>query len=395
MNAKVTELREKLAKERAQWKARYDEFPDGNIPAETVKELRERNEAMTKLAEELESAETLAKAAEHNQREHERLNTPLPGMKHPGSGGETKTRSLREILESKGRGLTVGDSFELSGMEAKTLSTSADLPPQADRRPGIVDLAQETRPTVLDLFLQGTTTAQALEYFEETTFTNNAAAVAEGGTKPESALDFTLRSDSVRKVATWIPVTKEMLDDVPTFESYLRGRLGFMVERAEEAQVLSGDGVAPNILGILNRTGVQTQAKGADPVPDAIYKAMTKVRNTGFAEPTALVMHPNDWQDVRLLRTADGVYIWGSPADAGPDRIWGMNVRVTTGMTENTALVGAFRPYGQVFRREGLRIDISNSHSTFFVENKLAVLAETRLALAIYRPSAFATITGI
>ena len=172
----------------------------------------------------------------------------------------------------------------------------------------------------------------------------------------------------------------------------------FMVMRTEESQLLTGDGNAPNILGLLNRSGIQTQAKGADPVPDAIYKAMQKVRGaggSGFAEPSAVVLHPNDWTDIRLLRTTDGIYIWGNPSEPGADTIWGLPVRQTTAMTENTALVGAFRPYAQVTRREGIQITLSTEHSTYFVENKVAILAEERLALEVYRPSAFATVTGI
>jgi HK97 family phage major capsid protein len=122
---------------------------------------------------------------------------------------------------------------------------------------------------------------------------------------------------------------------------------------------------------------------------------MTKVRVTGAAEPTAAVFHPNDWQDVRLLRTADGIYIWGSPADAGPERIWGLTVRQTTGITENTALVGAFRPFAQVFRRSGLTVELTRDYDTYRTENKALLIAETRLALAVYREQAFCSVTGV
>jgi HK97 family phage major capsid protein len=211
-------------------------------------------------------------------------------------------------------------------------------------------------------------------------------------------LAWTLRTDTARKIATWIPATKESLDDVSWLESQIRGRLAYMVRRQEESQILNGDGNAPNLLGILNRSGIQTQAKGADPTPDTVYKAMQKIRGAGgagFAEPTAFVVHPNDWTDIKLLRTADGMYIWGNPSDEGPDRIWSMAVRQTTAITEGTGLVGAFTPYAEVMRREGITITLSTEHSTYFIENKVALLAEERLALAVYRPSAFATCTGI
>jgi HK97 family phage major capsid protein len=324
----------------------------------------------------------------------------MPDSAEPGSD-ETAIKTLSSMLRGNERyqdAVKSGRKFrgtlgEIAFDAIKATSTTADMVGPNQRLPLLLD-AQESR-TVADLMLQGTTSAATLEYYEETTFTNAAAEVAEGGTKPEGAVDFTLITEPVRKIATWIPVTDEMMADNEGFESYLRGRLEFMIKQREELQLLVGDGTAPNISGIHDRSGVQTQAKGADPVPDAIFKAITKVRNTGFAEPTAVVMHPNDWQDVRLLRTADGIYIWGSPADAGPERIWGLPVRVTSNETENTALVGAFRPDAQIFRRGGVELAVSDSHASYFISNLLAVRAEERIALAVYRPASFCKVTGI
>jgi HK97 family phage major capsid protein len=287
--------------------------------------------------------------------------------------------------------------FELTEVELKTLLTLGDITPSTQRRPGIVPSAQAFQD-VEDLFAQGTINSNAYEYYEETTFTNAAAETAEAGTKPEAALDFTLRTDNMRKIAVWLPATTEVLMDNDALESYIRERLRFMVIQRRAAQLLNGDGTAPNISGITDRTGIQTQAKGTDPVFDALLKAMTKVRVTGDAEPSGIVMHPNDWQDLVLTRTADGLYILGNPSDPEVgQRIWGKPVRVTPSQTENTAIVGAFNVMSQVFRKPGSAITftISTEHSTYFVENKVAILAEERLLLAVYRPAAFATVTGI
>jgi HK97 family phage major capsid protein len=314
---------------------------------------------------------------------------------------QRQVRSIGEILEASDSfkafraGRTKGFTVELADVEAKTLLTLSDITPVADRRAGILTSALPYR-SVSDLMLDGQTDGNTLEYYEETTFTNNAAEVAEGASKPESALDFTLRTDAVRKIATWIPVTDEVLADNAQLRSYIEERLRFMVIKRREQQLLTGDGTAPNISGILDRSGIQTQAKGADPTFDAIMKAMTLVRWTADAEPTGLVMHPNDWQDLILTRTADGVYILGNPGETMASmQLWGLDVRVVPAMTENTALVGAFRPYAQVFRRGGLTVTASTEHSTYFIENKVAILAEERLGLAVYRPAAFATVTGI
>ena len=49
----------------------------------------------------------------------------------------------------------------------------------------------------------------------ETTATNAAAAVAEGQAKPQSTLVFGETTEPVRKIATILPVTDEMLEDAP------------------------------------------------------------------------------------------------------------------------------------------------------------------------------------
>jgi HK97 family phage major capsid protein len=64
---------------------------------------------------------------------------------------------------------------------------------------------------------------------------------------------------------------------------------------------------------------------------------------------------------------------------------------VTQAIEEGLALVGAFGTAAQLFRRGGLTVEASNSHDDWFKLDKVAIRAETRLALAVHRPEAFAT----
>jgi HK97 family phage major capsid protein len=306
-------------------------------------------------------------------------------------------KSFGELLVDgmpEGRKTWKGFRGELGELAIKTLLTSADLTPLEQRLSGIRPSAQEER-TVADLMLSGTTSAQKITYFEETTFTNAAAETEEAAAKPESALAFTLREDFVRKIATWIPVTDEMLEDVPGFESYLRERLAFMVRQREELQLLRGNGSGQNILGLYNRTGVQTVTGYGLSTIDSILKAIVEVQKDAFVEPTAMVIHPNDWFEVRTSKDLNGNYLLG-PATLDPDaaRPWGLRIRVTTNAVENTALVGAYNQ-AQVYRRSGIAIAISTENEDYFIYNKLAVRAEERLALAVYRPAAFCKVEAI
>lgn len=416
MSKTLTELREELNAKRQQLAKIFEEAgPDLDMSKVTTlsgdsaakaADIKRRNQELSDLGKQFDEASQLSDIAAKNREGLDRLSKPAPGLptQQRPADSPAPVKSLRQLLQESEpytafrnkqvKSATIHIPESTVAIEFKTLMTLTTINNLATRAPGVQESAQESA-TVADLMLQGTTDNNALSYMVETTFTNNAAEVAEGGTKPEGVLAFTERTDNVRKIATWIPATDELLADVSGIESYIRGRLSFMVERRREGQILSGDGIAPNLQGILNRSGIQTQAKGGDPTPDAVYKAMVLIMTNAFADPTAAVFHPLDWQDIRLLRTADGIYIWGSPSESGPDRIWGLPVRKTTGMPQNTALVGAFRPHAQLFRRSGIDITVSTEHSTYFVENKVAILAEERVALAVYRPAAFATVTGI
>lgn len=279
-------------------------------------------------------------------------------------------------------------------MEMKTaFTTSAGWAPE-DLRIGRVVLDAQRPIDVLDAIPMFRTGMSTVKFMEETTFTNNAAERAENAAYAESALALTEQSDEVESIGTSLPVTDEQIEDVEGVEDYLEGRLMFMVRQRLDSQVINGDGSTPNLEGTLNESGIQTQAKGTDSVPDAVYKAMTKVRFTGRAESSVAIFNPNDWQDIRLLTTADGVYIWGSPADAGPERIWGVPVIQTTAIAENTGLVGDFARYSGLFVRRNVLVETGYVNDDF-LDGRVTIRAGMRCAMVHFRPAAFATVTGI
>ena len=64
-------------------------------------------------------------------------------------------------------------------------------------------------------------------------------------------------------------------------------------------------------------------------------------------------------------------------------------------MTQNTALVGAFRLGAQLFIRSEGAVEATNSNEDDFKRNLIALRDEERAALAVYRPLAFCTVTGV
>lgn len=351
--------------------------------AEAVAAVRELNAELEELGtKRLEIADVLKGAANAANRE-DAAEQEAP-----------KFKSFGEAFLKSAAYKTKGAIAELD-VEVKTLmTTSAGWAPETTRTGRVID--EQTRPIqVTDIVPMDTTSQAAYVYMEETTFTNNAAEALEGGTYGEAALVLTEQSSTVRKIAVYLPVTDEQLEDEAGVMSYINRRLSFMVRQRLDGQILTGNGTAPNLRGVNNVVGIQTQAKGADPVFDAILKGAVKVKVTGRAMPDAVVFHPNDWQDLRLTRTADGIYILGNPNEPGPSSIWGLRVVESDAQTENTAVIGDWANYSLLAVRRGIDVQVSNSHSTYFVEGKQAVRADMRAALVFFRPEAFCTVTGI
>ena len=317
----------------------------------------------------------------------------------------------KDVAASKGQ--RFAKSFELD-IKASTITEAGGgvggVVPQY--QPGVLPTLFR-RLTVADLMPQGTMNSASLIYVQETAVTNAAATVAEGATKPLSDLTLAQVTETARKIATVAKISDEMLQDVEYIQSYVNGRLVLFVKLAEEDQLLNGNGTAPNLRGILQRSGLQTAVPlGVLTRPDAVFTQITAIRANAFLEPDGIIINPTDWKTFRLLKDANGQYYGGGPFTgaygngnsgigdttvnvAGNDELWGLRVIVTPAIAQGTALVGAFGTAAQIFRRTGITVEMTNSNEDDFKTNLVAVRAEERLGLAVYRPGAFGTVTGL
>jgi HK97 family phage major capsid protein len=421
----ATQIAEKLHSERTKFKSWYDEHigSDGqiNLDAEGVKKFREWNGDLAKLNEEYKSAfetEAIVALNEGGLKELTRPQATLAahaGQPGAAPAGPVFGKSLGErFVESKAfeasHGLArgaAGPAFKIDlekeygkavaarGVaELKTLfDTASSFAIQNIRLPAPITPGSQM-PTVASLMPEGRTSQAAIAYMEETTTTKSAAETAESGSKPEAALAFTERTSPVRKIAVSLPITDESLEDIPFIESYIDSRLSLFVRQREDAELLAGDGTAPNIRGFLNVSGINTQARGTDASQDAIFKAGTLVQTTSFLFPTGVVLHPTNWQTIRLMTTSTGIYLFGPPSQPGDSSLWGWDVIRTTAMTLNEGLVGAFETGAEVFRRTDLSLQIGWVNDQF-LKNQRTILVEERLALVVFRPKAFCSVTSL
>ena len=129
---------------------------------------------------------------------------------------------------------------------------------------------------------------------------------------------------------------------------------------------------------------------------DVLLAQTMAVYANSLLMPDGYVLNPLNWDEHADDEDDTGEYFAGGPfSPIQSPNLWGLPVAVTPTIAAGIGLVGAFKTAAQIFRKGGVRVEASNSHSDFFIKNLVAIRAEERLALAVYRPTAFGTVTGL
>lgn len=375
----------------------YDMDKIKSVPGSKSEKLawvQAKNAELTELKAEVDKQAAVKQAAE--------FASSFEGSEQKGDNSAENKGGSANAGKSLGELFTDSVAFKNKGQRAsfdvdlKTLfQRTAGWAPESTRS-GLVTLKPMVpAPSVIDHLVTIPVNQAAYKYMEETTYTNNAAEAAEGTTFGEAVLALTERSQTVEKIAVWLPMTDEQLEDEPGARAYVEARLENMIRQRLDLQLLAGDGNTPNLLGTVNKSGIQTRAQGADTLIDAAYKLFTTIRTDGFAEPSVVFLRPTSWQDVALLKTADGIYIYSNPASGVPSVLWGVPVVQTMASPANTLVTGDYANYAFFGVKRGIDVQVTNSHSTDFINGKQAVRMDMRGVMVHVRPKAFGTVTGL
>lgn len=278
----------------------------------------------------------------------------------------------------------------ISGLTTDADGSAGDMvvPDRASMVPGV-----ERRLTIRDLLMPGRTSSSSIQYPKETGFTNSAATHTEtaGTAKPQSELKIDIVTASVTTIAHWVLATRQILDDAPMLQSYIDGRLRYGLKLVEENQLLNGGGTGTDLSGIYTQATASTANLATVDAPTKIDVIRIAMLQAALAEfpPNGVVLHPTDWAGIETTKDTAGAYIIGNPQDSAQPRLWGLPVVETQAMTVDKFLVGAFGMAAQIFDRADATVEISTEDDTNFRKNLVTILAEERLALAVYRPEAF------
>ncbi len=320
---------------------------------------------------------------------------------------ESVAKQLEDVATKSGTSVT----FEIKGAEdlkalqksvSKTDLTGDVILP--DLQPGM------ERAPVREVFIEQIadtqdTTSDYVSYVEVVTETGAPATTAELAAIPEKDYTFQEFKKPVQKIAVINKHSVEILQDGPELVNAIKGFLLEDLNIVTDGQLLSGNGTAPNLQGVLGvatdlNTEIGTQILANATHADVLRIGMTKIRVAGKGKfrPTHIILNPVDVEALELTKATDGQYVLPPFVTSDGMRIGGATVIENTAITAGTFLMGDFRKL-HVRRRGGVEVEITNSDAddfakdiiTFKIRRRLVSYVKTNDAGA-FRTGTFATI---
>ena len=317
-------------------------------------------------------------------------------------GGDLGGDVGRKVVESERFKSFVASNGRRSGpIEIGSFYTKTDLlnsngqnqplvPSQ--RRPGVVAPGQQ-QLTVRDLLPNYPTQSNMIEFAAEDSHTDGTAVQsAEGAAKGESALRFELLYSPIRTIATWLPASKQILDDAAGLSAYINGRLRYFLALKEENEILNGTGAGVELSGLVANADIFDTSvvnPSTDTFIDVLGLALSQCAASKF-QPDGIVLNPKDWSRIQRIKTATtNEYVFANPHLGAGNQLWGVTVVPSWSMAESQFLVGAFQQGAAVWDRQSATFEVSREHDDFFVRNMVALLVESRLTVTVYRGDCF------
>lgn len=319
--------------------------------------------------------------------------------------------------EMQAKGFTIGGRVEIeTGIPDLSRAAAKDVYsamggtieiPTLGRAESVGWTERTLRPgRVRDLFPAERTNSAMLYGIRETGYTNRARVVPERtaadgsaatggptdvfGLKPKSELTIVPQTYPIATIAHIMYVHKNALEDEPRIRGILDRDMIDGVKMAEDEQLLWGDGVGDNLTGLMNTDGIQEYTGLASDRASAQVRRASTRAILAYFQPTGVVVHPFDWENIELETDKNGAYtVAVSVAVGGEKRVWRLAVSDTPAMTQGDALVGAFGTGAKLYDREQVNVQVSTENRDLFERNAYTLRAEERLGLVVDRPESF------
>jgi HK97 family phage major capsid protein len=297
-------------------------------------------------------------------------------------------------IESIVKGNSRSASFEVKADMTVAADFTGEVIP-ADRVAGYK--FDPTRSVhVRNLIPQGSTSSDVVRFVKESGYSNGAATAAEGATLAQSDFDMTASDANVRKIGTYFRISEEMLADTPQLTSYLSARAPEKLLSVEDTQILSGNGTAPNLSGIITDAADFDTSSGG-----AFYQSVESANEFDVLVATLnqlalseyqadyIMLNPTDFHKILLLKDSNNSYLKDQVYAGLQPAFMGVPVVINTAITAGTFLAGNFGVGTQLWVRDNVGVEFFREDGTNVRDGFVTVRVSERIALTNYLPNAF------
>jgi HK97 family phage major capsid protein len=216
------------------------------------------------------------------------------------------------------------------------------------------------------------------------------ATAAEGATKSQFELNLVEVSAKAQWIAGFLKISRNMLDDVTGMTTFLNSRLPELLLRAEDTQLISGNGTGSNLSGILD-AGNYTISNTGD---NFIEKLVNAIADCEANDRTAngILVNPVDYYQSLLNKTTADEYTLPDSLISfinGQLFLAGVPVYKSTAIAAGTYIVGDWAMGANLISRDPIRVEFFYEDGTNVQQNKVTVRVEERVAFPIYGDTYF------
>lgn len=240
------------------------------------------------------------------------------------------------------------------------------------------------------------TTAPAVDWVREKSFTNNAGETAEASAIPQSNMVFEQASMPISTVSHFIKITRQLAMDNAALAAYINQRMIYGVDIRVENQLLIGNGVLPNMSGFMNSanyvphgyTAASLTALGLSATNrlDIIAKTIGDCALSDYP-CDAVIINTADWWTLRLQKDTNGRYLLGNPSE-NVTNLWGVDVLPMNAMPSNNFWAGSLFHSATFWNRDEVSIDMSEHDENNFQTGLITVRTSRRAGLTVEKPGA-------
>lgn len=176
--------------------------------------------------------------------------------------------------------------------------------------PGLIG-PMDIEPMVINFCDVARTNSAIIHYVEKKNRDGSTIFISEAAAKNKIDFDIVKNTSNARKVADYIKVSDEMLDDVDFMAAEIESELMYQIRKAAGSGVLSGDGNAPNLKGITQYAAAYSLTTVLTETPnnyDALIAAATQIKINGGI-PTHAFLSPVDVANMKINKGTTGHYV--------------------------------------------------------------------------------------